>query len=577
MRGSFVKSLAQILKEKGMRHESEVLVIQPSEPAVNSPKKQDDWNDYVPLSEEAPPKVNVREVVAEEEVLGESRPKRARVVLDGEREKETPSFSKESVADRPVSKVEEEKQHSHVVSMRNAPVIDVEEFLLKVRSVLQTHPQVGSAKEMEEMLQMTLVEGSLFHRLVMEEISLVSSRTPLDSVFQQQEEVSMLELEAPPPGMIYENGGYKDEVEYGLAIAHYYKSQMSIFATYGVGDNGMLFGRCRNVEEYEKMFRVGEGSHGVVFKARDTKTGETRALKRVKLLPNHGGIPSPAMREISVLSRLCHSNVMKMYGVVVGETPEKVFCVFEYVEHDLSELISRYPDSFSESFMRYVTRQLCSGLRYLHDVAGLMHRDVKPSNVLYSKSGVVKLCDFGLCVTSSGIETHSPHAGTRWYRSPEMMLGVSQYGPAIDIWAVGCIVVEMLSKKPIFKYSSEEDHVKAMRDLLGRPNDSTWADRSMLPLWDRFKFVLEEPRPEQHAITGIISPMSGFGRGFVRRTLSYDPKQRLTAEQCLLDPWLASATMPGQMPEFDEEGRKEFAAKKHEAKKRKKNSQKKKQ
>lgn len=150
---------------------------------------------------------------------------------------------------------------------------------------------------------------------------------------------------------------------------------------------------------YEKLHRVGEGTYGVVYKARHTPTGRVVALKKVRFFDRASareGVPVTAVREIRALQQCGgHPNVARLEGVATGERPDSVFLVFEYSQHDLGRLLDSMPSPFSESEAKCLAVQLLRAVAFLH-AKGLIHRDVKLSNLLYDSEGVLKLCDFGL-------------------------------------------------------------------------------------------------------------------------------------------------------------------------------------
>jgi serine/threonine protein kinase len=229
-------------------------------------------------------------------------------------------------------------------------------------------------------------------------------------------------------------------------------SSVSLSASASVSptDNNLSTGACENVSQrYEKVGRVGQGTYGVVYKARDKIKGDFVALKRC--IPHHessDGFPLTTLREIHAL-RVCsqHPHIVSLLQVSVSSS-NGVFLVFEYCTHDLAQLIDAYypkhrKSPFQQSHVKTLLRQLLSALEFVH-LHYLLHRDVKLSNLLYTSDGQLKLADFGLSRHSGRQLT--PNVVSLWYRAPELMLMKDNggYTPGIDLWAVGCVFGELL-------------------------------------------------------------------------------------------------------------------------------------
>ncbi|GKV28851.1 hypothetical protein SLEP1_g37842 [Rubroshorea leprosula] len=238
--------------------------------------------------------------------------------------------------------------------------------------------------------------------------------------------------------------------------------------------NELPLGGSRSVDCFDKLEQVGEGTYGQVYRAKEKKTGEIVALKRLRMDKEREGFPITAIREIKILKKLNHKNVIELKEIVISQDDEKneqerlphggnkykggIYMVFEYMDHDLSGLMDNdlmgLPDRrmrFSVPQIKCYMIQLLKGLRYCH-LNQVVHRDIKASNLLIDNEGNLKLADFGLARLFSS--EHNAHLTNRvitlWYRPPELLLGATQYGPAVDMWSVGCIFAELLSGKPIF-------------------------------------------------------------------------------------------------------------------------------
>ncbi|GMH38202.1 hypothetical protein BSKO_06086 [Bryopsis sp. KO-2023] len=304
-----------------------------------------------------------------------------------------------------------------------------------------------------------------------------------------------------------------------------------------------------SVTVYEKIARVGEGTYGVVYKARHRTTGQLVALKRVRMDREMDGLPVTFLRELRLLQTMRHSNIVKLLDVATGSKKDSLFLVFEFCSHDLANLDNHLREPFSVSEIKCLLKQILSGLAYLHN-RKIIHRDVKLSNLLYTDDGVVKLCDFGLArFLPSKAAPLTPQVFTLWYRGPELLLGCCEYGTALDMWAVGCIFAELLRGKPLFPGKTEFECLRMMCQRLGTPTPDIWKDIVDLPNYQ--KIVL--PAYDSRTLKNDVPKASECAIDLLRGFLAYDPKQRLTAEEALQHPYFEEHPLPkplGKMPRF---------------------------
>ena len=313
--------------------------------------------------------------------------------------------------------------------------------------------------------------------------------------------------------------------------------------------------RCRSVDEFERLNKIDEGTHWIVFKARDKRTGEVAALKRVIMDEADDGFPLTALREVNILLSLDHPSIVNVNEVVVGSKLNFVFMVMEYVENDLKGLMDQMAESsvprFTVPEVKAFMLQLLSGMSYLHE-NWIMHRDLKMSNILVTNSGDLKICDFGLARPFGGVGRYTQLVVTLWYRPPELLLGATTYGPAIDVWSLGCIFGELLSGAPLFNGRAEIDQLQKIFKLLGTPNDKIWPEFSSLPSVQKVTFTEQPYNKLRQKFPRDSTGLSDNGFELLNRMLTYDPSKRFTCSEALNHPFFEEYPPP-QRPVFVEE------------------------
>ncbi|KAF4619233.1 hypothetical protein D9613_005042 [Agrocybe pediades] len=295
---------------------------------------------------------------------------------------------------------------------------------------------------------------------------------------------------------------------------------------------------------YKIMTQVGEGTFGKVYKAQNTMTGTYVALKRIRMETERDGFPVTAMREIKLLQSLRHSNVVRLYEMMVSNG--SVYMVFEYMDHDLTGVLSQTQFNFLDEHLKSLCHQMLAGLAYLHH-KGVIHRDIKGSNILINNRGELKLADFGLArfYQKRRRADYTNRVITLWYRPPELLFGATVYGPEVDMWSAGCIMLELFTKKPIFQGADEIHQLEVIFKILGTPTAEHWPDLVNLPWYELVK--------PQHAITSRFREafqkwMSPAALDLAEQLLAYDPARRITAMQAMNAPYFTEELPPASAP-----------------------------
>ncbi|XP_032631605.1 cyclin-dependent kinase-like 1 [Chelonoidis abingdonii] len=289
------------------------------------------------------------------------------------------------------------------------------------------------------------------------------------------------------------------------------------------------------MEKYEKIGKLGEGSYGVVFKCRSRDTGQIVAIKKFLESEDDPVIKKIALREIRMLKQLKHPNLVNLLEVF--RRKRKLHLVFEYCDHTVLHELDKYPRGVPEHLVKSITWQTLQAVNFCHK-HNCIHRDVKPENILITKHAVIKLCDFGFARILTGpSDYYTDYVATRWYRSPELLVGDTQYGPPVDVWAIGCVFAELLSGVPLWPGKSDVDQLYLIRRTLG---DLIPRHQQVFST-NQFFSGVQIPDPENKEPLELKFPNTSYtALGLMKGCLHMDPAERLTCEQLLQYPYFDS-------------------------------------
>lgn len=283
------------------------------------------------------------------------------------------------------------------------------------------------------------------------------------------------------------------------------------------------------MDKYEKIRKIGEGSYGQVFKCRNKETGQIVAIKKFLESGDDPAIRRIAMREIKMLKHLKHENLVNLIEVFKTRRKQKLHLVFEYCDRTVLDELVANPKGVPEPMIKRITYQVLKAVDFCHS-HNCIHRDVKPENILITKQNVVKLCDFGFARILVQNENFTEYVATRWYRAPELLVGDTQYGTPVDVWAIGCVFCELYSGQPLLPGNSDLDQLYLIKKTFGNlidhhvkilQNNSYYRGvaipepDTMDPLERKFPYVSEN------------------ALNFMKCCLAMDPNKRWSCEQLL--------------------------------------------
>jgi cyclin-dependent kinase 1 len=293
------------------------------------------------------------------------------------------------------------------------------------------------------------------------------------------------------------------------------------------------------LDDYCKMDKIGEGTYGVVYKGRNLHTGQVVAMKKIRLENDEEGIPSTAVREVSMLKELHHPNIVDLICVIMEEN--RLYLIFEFLSMDLKKYMDTELGNkiMQPSLVKNLLFQVLQGMCFCHQ-RRVIHRDLKPQNLLVEVKKnspdppVIKLADFGLArAIGVPIRAYTHEVITLWYRAPEILLGTQRYSLPVDMWSIGCIFAEMARGKPIFQGDSEIDQLFQIFRILKTPTEQEWPGVTSFP-----DYKPSFPKWAENKLNAkMAKSLNEAGLDLLAQMLIYDPNDRISAKNAMKHPY----------------------------------------
>ncbi|KAK9761447.1 TFIIH complex serine/threonine-protein kinase subunit kin28 [Basidiobolus ranarum] len=291
-------------------------------------------------------------------------------------------------------------------------------------------------------------------------------------------------------------------------------------------------------KKYLKDKKVGEGTYAVVYQGIQTDTGRKIAIKKIKVREFKDGLDMSAIREVKALQELRHPNVIELVDVFSHKG--NLNLVLEFLDSDLEMIIKDKSLVFMPADIKSWMMMMLRGLDHCHR-NWVLHRDLKPNNLLVGGDGQLKLADFGLAREFGDANSLlTSQVVTRWYRAPELLFGAKQYGHGVDIWAVGCIFAELMLRTPYLPGDTDVDQLNTIFRALGTPTEEEWPNMTELPDYIPFKQYPKTP------LKSLFTAAGADALDLMEKMLVYDPSKRISARQALLHPYFQSKPRPTQ-------------------------------
>ncbi|XP_018483225.2 probable serine/threonine-protein kinase At1g09600 isoform X2 [Raphanus sativus] len=433
----------------------------------------------------------------------------------------------------------------------------------KKKSFTSSKANVGGSEERASFINSNSKEATLGLLIPSDDAETKKSSR---SVFQRQLTTETRALLQPPKMMTrissVSNG------ERGAQVVAGWPSWLASVA--GEAINGWI---PRKADSFERMEKIGQGTYSSVYKARDLETNQIVALKKVRFANMDPESVRFMAREIIILRRLDHPNVMKLQGLITSKASGSMYLVFEYMAHDLSGLASTPGVNFSEAQIKCYMKQLLRGLEHCH-TRGVLHRDIKGSNLLLDSDNNLKIADFGLANFYYGDHHHqkkkeplTSRVVTLWYRPPELLLGSTDYGVTVDMWSTGCILAELFNGKPIMPGRTEVEQLHKIFKLCGSPSEAYWK-RSKLS----HATVFKPQKPYERCVAETFKSLPSSALALVEVLLAVEPEGRGTTTLALQSEFFATkpfASDPSSLPKYQPKKETDVKLREEEARRKK--------
>jgi len=321
-------------------------------------------------------------------------------------------------------------------------------------------------------------------------------------------------------------------------------------------------------DKYDIIDAIGQGAYGIVVAAKDkTNTKKEKshvAIKKIEKAFEHKIFTKRTLRELKILRLLKHENIVSISTLLLPKSREEfedIYVCMPLMETDLTTII-KSPQGLTDEHVQFFVYQILRGLKYVHS-AGIVHRDLKPRNLLVNSNCDLKICDFGLsrathCADEPGKMTD--YVATRWYRAPELLLEVREYGPSVDVWSVGCILAELLRRKPFLPGSDTRNQLDLTFEVFGTPSEDFI---TAIPKPRLRKFLRSLPPKKPRNLEAFFPKANPLAIDLLKKLMIVDYRHRITVEEALAHPYLKDLHYPDDEPTRAPVSPMEFEFEKH--------------